>query len=607
MTSVIIGLAGHVDHGKTSLIKAISGFDGDETKEEKNRGLTIDLSFSFIENDSKRVFFVDVPGHEKFVKNYLAGVFGFDSLLLIVAANDGIREQTYEHLQIAKLAGIIDVNVVITKVDLADTQTIQKLKTDIATLLKSNGFLLGDIFSFSIKIDGSGEKIKDKLLSSKIEKRSKEPLFRYYIDRSFSVEGFGTVVTGSALGGKVSKKDKVYIPNIKKDAIVKNIESAKQSADTANPSERIALNIAGIKSSELRRGYLIVATNYLRGFKEIDVKITSLNDTGIKHLSTLSMHIGSAKHDVKVKILEENKEFSFATLESKNDIFSLFSERFILRSETGTIGGGVVLNPIAEPMKKKQKIEFLTLLADNLMIKAFEMLVGVHKKGFGLIGAYQRFGLEQEKALEMASKMENVFVDIGEKVVYPTATAELLKEEILKIFKKNKRALLSKNSMNNRFSWASVAVCDFALKKLESDGLLIFENGLYKSKDCDIKDMKAFIEEAIYKELETGGFSPVAPYNIYDALDIDRKTGDEGLKKLCSSSKAIRLSHNLFLTSQNLSDVMVLLRKIISEKGFVDIETAKKETGLSRKYLIGYLEYLDKFSDIKKDGQRRFI
>ena len=241
------------------------------------------------------------------------------------------------------------------------------------------------------------------------------------------------------------------------------------------------------------------------------------------------------------------------------------------------------------------------------MIKAFEMLVGVHKKGFGLIGAYQRFGLEQEKALEMASKMENVFVDIGEKVVYPTATAELLKEEILKIFKKNKRALLSKNSMNNRFSWASVAVCDFALKKLESDGLLIFENGLYKSKDCDIKDMKAFIEEAIYKELETGGFSPVAPYNIYDALDIDRKTGDEGLKKLCSSSKAIRLSHNLFLTSQNLSDVMILLRKIISEKGFVDIETAKKETGLSRKYLIGYLEYLDKFSDIKKDGQRRFI
>ena len=209
MTSVIIGLAGHVDHGKTSLIKAISGFDGDETKEEKNRGLTIDLSFSFIENDSKRVFFVDVPGHEKFVKNYLAGVFGFDSLLLIVAANDGIREQTYEHLQIAKLAGIIDVNVVITKVDLADTQTIQKLKTDIATLLKSNGFLLGDIFSFSIKIDGSGEKIKDKLLSSKIEKRSKEPLFRYFIDRSFSVEGFGTVVTGSALGGKVSKKDKV--------------------------------------------------------------------------------------------------------------------------------------------------------------------------------------------------------------------------------------------------------------------------------------------------------------------------------------------------------------------------------------------------------------
>lgn len=607
MTSVIIGLAGHVDHGKTSLLKALSGFDGDDTNEEKSRGLTIDLSFSFIENNSKRVFFVDVPGHEKFVKNYLAGVFGFDYLLLIVAANEGVREQTKEHLQIAKFAGIENISVVITKTDLSDKDSIEKLKKTITELLISDGFSIGNIFTFSVKIAGSETKIKDALLLSKIEKRSKEPLFRYYIDRSFSKEGFGTVVTGCALGGQISKKEKIYIPNIKKDAIVKNIESAKQSAEFALPSERIALNIAGIKSSELRRGYLVVAPNYLRGFKEVDAKIIILGNSSIKHLSSLAIHIGSAKHDVKIKILEEHDGFLFATLESKNEIFAIFGERFILRNEIGTVGGGIILNPIAEPMKKKQKIEFLTLLSENAMIKAFEMLVNVHKKGFGLIGAYQRFGLEQDAAIKIASQMDNIFVDTYEKVIYPNTTVTLLKDEIFKIFARNKRALLSKNSMNIRFSWASISVCDYVLKKLESSGELTLENGLYKSKECDIKDIKGFIEDSIYNELESGGLSPIAPYNIYDYLDIDRKTGDETLKKLCSSNKVIRLSHNLFITSNNITEAMKLLRKIITEKGFIDIEIAKKETGLSRKYLIAYLEYLDKFLDIKKEGQRRYI
>jgi len=214
MKTTIVGLAGHVDHGKTSLIRALNGFDGDQTREEKRRGLTMDLSFTQMDQQEKRIFLVDVPGHEKFVKHYLAGVFGFDVLLLIVAANEGICKQSIEHLELAHLAGVKSVILVLTKCDLVEPDDAAIVEKDILNLIENIG--LKSLFSAHVgRHDPSSyEQLKHKLFSYDLPQRPQEPYFRYYIDRSFSKDGYGTIVTGTVLGGSLKTKDKITIPRL---------------------------------------------------------------------------------------------------------------------------------------------------------------------------------------------------------------------------------------------------------------------------------------------------------------------------------------------------------------------------------------------------------
>lgn len=607
MKTSIVGLAGHVDHGKTSLIRALNGFDGDQTSEEKRRGLTMDLSFTLMDEEEKRIFLVDVPGHEKFVKHYLAGVFGFDVLLLIVAANEGICKQSIEHLELAHLAGVKSVILVLTKCDLVEPHVAAIVKKDILNLIENIG--LESLFSAHVgRHDPSSyEQLKHKLFTYDLPQRPQEPYFRYYIDRSFSKDGYGTIVTGTVLGGSLKTKDKITIPRLKTSAIVRTIHSGLHHVPTALPNERIALNLSGVKSHDLKRGDILCTPNFLRGFMQIDVMITPLKGVSLKHQSEATLYIGSARHNVILKIISEHDSYAIAIFESTTPIYALYREKFILRDAQGTLGGGEVLNPIADPMKRKQKNEFLLLLQQKKLSEAFAMLMEIHKKGFGLIGAYQRFGMDHASALELAMGVANSYLDHDEKVLYPSSTLEMLKEYVRAIYRKNRRALLSKNSLHLRFTWASANLCQEVLTQLESNDELIFSEGLYRSIHCDIEDMPQYLEESLYGILETQGWTPQAPYVIYESLDLDRIHGDETMKRLCSAGKVIRLAHNLFISAPHLSRTMQYLRGVISEYGYVDIELAKAQTALSRKYLIAYLEYLDRFEDIQCEGTRRSL
>lgn len=607
MKTTIVGLAGHVDHGKTSLIRALNGFDGDQTGEEKRRGLTMDLSFTLMDHEERRIFLVDVPGHEKFVKHYLAGIFGFDVLLLVVAANEGICKQSIEHLELAHLAGVKSVILVLTKCDLVERHEASSVEQNILNLITSIG--LERLFSAHVgRHDPSSyERLKSKLFTYNLPQRPKEPYFRYYIDRSFSKDGYGTVVTGTVLGGSLKTKEKVYIPRLKTSAAVRTIHSGLQHTDSAHPNERIALNLSGVKSHDLKRGDILCNPNFLRGFLQIDVMITPLKGVVLKHQSEATLYIGSARHSVVLKIISEQDSYAIAVLESTTEIYAMYREKFILRDAQGTLGGGEVLNPIADPMKRKQKSDFLRLLQEQKLPEAFAMLMKIHKKGFGLIGAYQRFGMDHPSALALAAKIGDSFLDHDEKVLYPASTLQMLKEQTRAIFTKNRRALLSKNSLRLRFNWASVAFCQAVLDQLESDNELIFNDGLYRSIQCDIDDIAHFIENSLYAVLETQGWEPQAPYIIYESLDLDRIHGDDTLKNLCSAGKVIRLAHNLFITAAHLSHTMRYFRALIAEHGYLDIELAKIHTGLSRKYLIAYLEYLDRFEDITSESTRRTL
>lgn len=607
MKTTIVGLAGHVDHGKTSLIRALNGFDGDQTSEEKRRGLTMDLSFTLMDHQENRIFLVDVPGHEKFVKHYLAGVFGFDILLLIVAANEGICKQSIEHLELAHLAGVRNVILVLTKCDLVEQDEASIVEKDISDLIDTIGFTM--VFSEHVgRHDPSSyTRLKEKLFSSDLPHRPEEPYFRYYIDRSFSKDGYGTIVTGTVLGGSLKTKEKVYIPRLKLSAAVRTIHSGSEHVPSAQPNERIALNLSGVKSHDLKRGDILCTPNFLRGFLYVDVMITPLKGVTLKHQSEATLYIGSSRHNVVLKIISEHESYAIAVFESTTPIYAMYREKFILRDAQGTIGGGEILNPIADPMRRKQKNDFLLLVQQKKLSEAFTMLMDIHKKGFGLIGAYQRFGMDHTSALELAMGIPNSFLDQDEKVLYPSSTIEMLKEYTRSIFTKNRRALLSKNSLHLRFTWASVNLCQEVLNKLESEKELTFNEGLYRSIHCDINDISQFMEDSLYSILETQGWTPQAPYVIYESIDLDRIHGDNSLKRLCSAGKVIRLAHNLFISMPHLSQTIQYLRGLMNVYGYVDIELVKIQTGLSRKYLIAYLEYLDRFEDIKCDGTRRFI
>jgi selenocysteine-specific elongation factor len=234
MTNFIIGTCGHIDHGKTSLIRALNGFEGDTTYEEQHRGITIDLSFSNMQKGHQNIAFIDVPGHEKLVKNMIAGAFGFDCVMIVISAAEGIKPQTIEHIEILNLLGVKNAVVVLTKKDLVDNASLEAKKEEISLFLKAYDFNLLLFESVSIYDTQSIEELKSNLFKLNAQSKTQENFFRYYIDRVFSSKGTGTVVTGTVLGKPIQLNDKLYLCDLKKEVKVKNLQVHNNNVLEAN-------------------------------------------------------------------------------------------------------------------------------------------------------------------------------------------------------------------------------------------------------------------------------------------------------------------------------------------------------------------------------------
>ncbi|MFW2581008.1 selenocysteine-specific translation elongation factor [Aliarcobacter butzleri] len=609
MSNIIIGTAGHIDHGKTALIRALNGFEGDTTNEEKQRGITIDLSFSNLSKGQQNIAFIDVPGHEKLVKNMIAGAFGFDYVMLVVSASEGIKPQTIEHIEIINLLGLKEIIVVITKKDLVTLDELELQKESILEFLKEFDFDIKFISCVSIYDENSIEKLKTQLFSIKNSIKQEENFFRFYIDRIFSPKGFGTVVTGTVLGKKCELDEKVFICQTQKETKIKNIQVHNQNVLEANISNRAALNLQNIDANSLNKGDLITKKGYIRGFDGIDISFKCLKNKKLNHNQTYTLFIGAKKVDVKVLLFDciSSLENGFATLKANEQLFTVFEEKVILRSGNETICGGKVLNPIIDPMRKSQKRNLLEFLEKRDFVNAYKQLLEVHKKGLGIISSTQRFALSHEKAIEFAQNMEDVFVDTKNLIIYSLSTKEEIKKFIKDIYTKNSYALLSNASINLRLKWASQAFIQTALDELENEKFLIKDGLLYKNANIK-EDFAKDLENIVLNRVKIEDVTPTAPYNIYDELDLDRKLGDDIFKTLTSKKQLIRLQHNIFIHFESLNKIIKAMREIIKEDGYIEIHNFKQRFDLSRKYLVCYLDYLDNFSDIKKlDTKRVFV
>ena len=606
MSNIIIGTAGHIDHGKTALIRALNGFEGDSTNEEKQRGITIDLSFSNLSKGQQNIAFIDVPGHEKLVKNMIAGAFGFDYVMLVISANEGIKPQTIEHIEIINLLGLKEIIVVITKKDLVTQDELELKKEEIIEFLSAYDFEIKFISSVSIYDENSIEKLKTQLFSINNSTKQEENFFRFYVDRVFSPKGVGTVVTGTVLGKKCELNEKLFICQSQKETKIKNIQVHNQNALEANISNRTALNLQNVNVNDIQKGDLITKKGHIRGFDGIDISFKCLKNKKLNHNQTYSLFIGAKKIEVKVLLFDSigSLENGYATLKANENLYTIFGEKIILRNANETICGGVVLNPIIDPMKKNQKRKLLEALEKKDFISAYKELLNAHKKGLGIISSTQRFALSHDEAIDFAKAMDDVFVDTKELVIYPISTKEEVKTFVKEIYTKNHYALLSNASINLRLKWASESFIQLALDELVEEKFLEKDGSLYKNANIK-EDFAKDLENIFLARLKNEDIAPTAPYNIYDDLDIDRKLGDDILKSLTSKKQVIRLQHNLFIHFESLNKVVKTMKEIIKEDGFIEISNFKERFDLSRKYLITYLDYLDNYSDIKKVENRR--
>ena len=376
MRNIIIGTAGHIDHGKTTLIKALTGRETDRLEEEKRRGITIDLGFTYFDlpNGSKAGI-IDVPGHERFIKNMLAGVVGMDMVLLVIAADEGIMPQTTEHLNILNILGLENGIVVLTKCDLADQEWISLVKEDIRDSLKSTFLEGAPIVDVSSKTGYGIDKLIQEingLAQKAVKERDLNTISRLPIDRVFSIQGFGTVITGTLITGILKKGDEVEIYPVNKISRIRNIQVHSSDAEKAYAGQRTAINLSNIKKTDIYRGCVIAPVNSMKNTMMLDVKLNLLKSSKriVVNRSRLHFYTGTSEILTRVVLLDRDElspgESCYAQLRLEEEVAVRRGDKFIVRfySPVETVGGGEIIEPV--PLKRKR---FDEDLIEELKIK----------------------------------------------------------------------------------------------------------------------------------------------------------------------------------------------------------------------------------------------
>src|SRR5438874_8799464 len=364
MRSIIIGTAGHIDHGKTALVRALTGKDPDRLPEEKRRGITIDLGFADLDLGNVRVGFVDVPGHERFVKNMLAGVHGIDAVALVIAADEGVMPQTREHFDICRLLEVQRGLVVLTKSDLVEEELLTLVQSEAEDLV-SGSFLEGaPILAVSARTGSGLEEFRAALreIGENIPSRSSDFGTRLPVDRAFTMKGFGAVVTGTLVSGEIAAGDELELLPAGRHVRARGVQVHGNSVSRAQSGQRTAVNLAGVDAAEVERGMVLAPIGRLRPTQIIDVQLNVLPSAPrpIRSRSRLRVHLGAAEVLARVRIMNirgevPQGETAFAQLRFESPVVALHGERFIVRSYSPaeTIAGGMVLDPQAAKHRGK--------------------------------------------------------------------------------------------------------------------------------------------------------------------------------------------------------------------------------------------------------------
>lgn len=624
MRNVIIGTAGHIDHGKTTVVKGLTGQDTDTLPEEKARGMTIDLGFTFFTlSNGRKVGIVDVPGHEKFIKNMAAGVTGIDIILFVIACDDGIKPQTLEHADIINILGVKRGIILLTKRDLADENKVLELKKNVRELFKNSYLENSPILEISEKDSKSFEKLKEVLEKEilKIEEdRAENKDFRLDIDRVFSVKGFGTVVTGTSKNSRISVGDIVTVYPQMKEVKIKGIENHGNKLEILEAGNRCALNI-NIDSKEIKRGNIIAKKNSLIVSNRVDCIFTLLKrSSNVKNNQRIRINIGTEELIGRVKIFLEDEIFSgdkkFVQIEFEKESAFSVGDIGIVRSFSpiSTIGGIEIINIPKERAKRKdlKYLERLEILSSKNKYKKIENIVLNSDDIFMTKENIELFLGEKisETEIENSQNIEKIFDDI----YINTDKLENLKNKILEYLEQYHQKYplaigIKRSELKNRFfENYSIKVYNIILEYFRKKNIIEMHEEYVFKKDFKIKLNKEQkkMKDEIFSIYKKGGFTPQKIEDISN-LFKDKDFFSAVHSYMVNNSFLVELKEGNFMLKGFFMESEKKLREYLEKNRKITLGEARELFGISRKSILLILEKLDENGVTKRIDEYRIL
>jgi selenocysteine-specific elongation factor len=631
MKEIILGTAGHIDHGKTTLIKAITGIDTDRLKEEKERGITIELGFAHMQLPSgQTIGIIDVPGHEKFVKNMVAGATGIDLVALIIAADEGVMPQTREHLEICQLLKIGQGIVVLTKIDMVDEEWLELVREDVREYLSST-FLVGAPIVEVSAVSGEGIEALIQVidrLTQEIPGRDLGHIFRLPVDRVFSMKGFGTVVTGTAVSGAIETGDDVTVYPQGFSARIRGIQVYNQEVGIVRAGLRTAINLQSVEKAQVQRGNVVATKGTLKSTYMVDVLLELLPSAPrpLKNRAKARFHAGTAEIIATVVLLDRNElnpgESCFSQIRLESETTVLGGDRFVLRSYSPVqaIGGGEILHPY--PLKKKRfsdrVLSELAVLRKGDRREVVEQFVsiarfdGLTADDLSFLCNVNRKKLDDVlKALLAQKRIVRYDKDRG--LFIHASFLNKAREEMLSTLGKYHRdfplkaGLLKEELRSRTMGSKSQKLFNYAIAVLDQEGTVVQEKDVIRLASHQVhlaKDQEKIKEdiERIYRE---GGLQPPYFKEVRGRIGDDR--ADEILPILLKDGILVKAKEDLFFHQQAVEDLKKRLISFLRKEGEIDTAQLKSMTNSSRKYTIPLIEYFDRTQITVRVGDRRVL
>ena len=629
MKNIIVGTAGHIDHGKTTLIKALTGRNTDRWEEEQRRGITIDLGFTYFDlKNGDRVGIIDVPGHEKFINNMVAGVVGMDLVLLVVAADEGIIPQTREHMDILGLLGIKKSILVINKCDLVDEEWLELVEEEIQEELEGTFLEGAPVVKVSAATGQGLDELTDtiqQLMSDEVVAKDTQTIPRLPIDRAFTLSGFGTIITGTLISGTITREDVLEMYPIGKECKIRNIQVHGQNQDKCYAGQRVAINLSNVKKKEIRRGCVLAPKNSMKNTDLLDVKLKVLEDSMriLTNHERLHLYTGTSEILCRAVLLDKEQigpgEEGLVQLRLEEEIAVKRGDRFVVRfySPMETIGGGIVLEP--NPVRKKrfdaQAIEELKKKESGSLGDVMELQIKEHGDTMITLAELAKVMAhsvdELKEYLEELEESGTIFVFPMKKDTYlwhrdsEFAVRQKIEEALQKYHSEHPyRYGMKKAEIHNTFlKKIKPNIFDAYIERMTGENVYgrreeyLSLPGYEVPKDAMYLQTEKLIEDTF----EKAGYDFVR-FSEIDFGKIPRQTAEDVVLMMIDEGKVLRINEEMFTMKHLMDEAKEKIQNHLKEENLITIAQVRDMFSTSRKSAKPILEYMDSIKVTKKTG-----